>query len=75
MVHDRKYEYDNYNDNDSDNAIACFLSSPDDHQSNHLDLDLIFLLFLFSLLIRFFLHLALIFLKRLQSGKCLSELY
>ena len=29
--------------------------------ADHLDLDLIFLLFLFSLLIRFFLHLALIF--------------
>ena len=35
---------------------------------SHFDLDLIFLLFLFNLLIRFFLHLALIS-KRLQSGK------
>ena len=35
--------------------------------SIYLDLDLIFLLFLFSLLIRFFLHLALI-LKRLSSA-------
>ena len=45
-------------DESSDNHNVTAL---DPGQMDHLDLDLIFLLFLLSLLIRFFLHLALIF--------------
>ena len=49
---------DTDDDESSDNHNVTAL---DPGQTDHLDLDLIFLLFLLSLLIRFFLHLALIF--------------